>query len=78
MAAQLIAYCAVLGRVGPKGLLIMSNFCMLGYCLNETLVMQKIGTEDAAGTTFIHVYGGIFGLTTSFFLGKQRRPRKKI
>ena len=34
IAAQLIAYCAVLGRIGPKDLFIMSNFCILGYCFN--------------------------------------------
>ena len=78
IAAQLIAYCAVLGRVGPKDVMIMSNFCMLGYCFNEVLLMEKIQTEDAAGTLFIHVYGAVFGLTTSWFLGRKRRPKKKV
>ena len=42
IAAQLIAYCAVLGRIGPKDLFIMSNFCMVGYCFNEVIVMQSV------------------------------------
>ena len=78
VAAQLIAYCAVLGRIGPKDLFIMSNFCMVGYCFNEIILMQSIIIEDAAGTTFIHVYGGVFGLTTSYLLGRKKAPRKSI
>ena len=78
VAAQLIAYCAVLGRVGPKDLMIMSNFCMIGYCINETIVTRKIEAEDAAGSLFIHAYGAVFGLTTSWVLGRKRQPEKVV
>jgi ammonium transporter Rh len=78
VAAQLIAYCAVLGRIGPKDLLIMSHFCTLGYCFNEVLVLSKIKAYDAAGSLYIHVYGAVFGLATSYILGRKKKPVKSI
>lgn len=72
--ACLIAYSALLGRVGPKDIFIMSQFCLVGYCFNTVICGNRIRVFDPAGTSFIHVYGSVFGLVASFILGRKVKP----
>ena len=76
VAAILIAFGAVLGKVGPLELFIMSLFGIIGYTLNESLVYSVIGINDAGGSTAIHTYGAYFGLTVSLIISKVLKPQK--
>lgn len=75
MAAVLISFGGVLGRVGPLELLIMGIVEIIGYTLNEQLIYGRLRVFDAGGSTVIHTFGAYFGLTVSLILSKTVRPR---
>lgn len=77
VAAVLISFGGVLGRVGPLELLIMGLVEVVGYTLNEQIVYERIGIFDAGGSTAIHIYGAYFGLTVSLIIGKFVTPKTK-
>lgn len=70
VASMLIAFGALLGKVGPFELLITAVVGVFGYCLNENLVYEKIKAFDAGGSTAIHTFGAFYGIIISFFLGR--------
>lgn len=77
MASILIAFGAVLGKVGPLELLVMSLFGIIGYTLNETIIYTVVYAFDAGGSTAIHTFGAYFGLATSFILSQKVKPKKE-
>ena len=76
VASMLIAFGAILGKVGPFELLITAVIGVFGYCLNENLVYEKIKAFDAGGSTAIHTYGAFYGIVISFFLGRVALCKK--
>ena len=74
VASVLIAFGAVLGRVGPLELLIMALVQIIGYTLNEQIVYERIHAYDVGGSTAIHTFGAYFGLTVSVILAKWAKP----
>lgn len=76
VGSVLISFGGVIGRVGPKDLLLMSIFHVFAYTLNEVLVKYKIWTYDAGGATYLHSYGAYFGLAVSWILSKKIAPIK--
>ena len=70
MASVLVAFGAVLGRVGPLELLIMSIIQVIGYTLNEIIVHRLLNMYVAGGSTVIHLFGAYFGMTVSYILGR--------
>lgn len=77
VASILIAFGGVIGRVGPKQLLIMAVLQAFFYAFNERFSNQTIGIYDAGGSTTIHTFGAYFGLGASWILGKKLRPQSK-
>lgn len=77
VASILIAFGAVLGRVGPLELLLMSIFGIIGYTLNESLVYEVLHVYDNGGSTAIHSYGAYYGVTVTFILSRFSTPRKE-
>lgn len=75
---MLIAFGALLGKVGPFELLIMGVFGVIGYTLNEDIVYNLLYVLDAGGSMPIHTYGAYFGLMTSFIISKKVLPIKKV
>jgi len=75
---MLIAFGAVLGKVGPFELLVMSLFGIVGYTLNEDIVYNVLGCFDAGGSMPIHTYGAYFGLTVCFILSRKVPVTKKV
>lgn len=67
----------MLGKVGPFELLIMAVFGIVGYTLNEDLVYNVLGLNDAGGSIPIHTFGAYFGLTVSFILSKKMAVVRK-
>jgi ammonium transporter Rh len=77
VASVLIAFGAIIGRVGPRELLIVAVIQIFGYAFNEVLVLETIGAFDAGGSMTIHAFGAYFGLTASLILGKKVEPVSK-
>jgi ammonium transporter Rh len=71
---MLVAFGAVLGRVGPKDLLIIGTFHIIGYSLNEVIVFYSLGMLDAGGSTTIHAYGAYYGLTVALIIAGKIKP----
>ena len=78
VAAMLVAYGGVIGRVGPRDLLIISIFNVIGYSLNEEIVFVKIGMIDGGASSTIHTFGCYFGLTVCMVLSNKARPISDI
>jgi ammonium transporter Rh len=74
VAAILISFGGVIGKVGPKELLIMGLIEAVGYTFNEVFVSDKIGALDVGGSMLIHSFGAYFGLTVSWILSNKITP----
>ena len=62
VASVLVAAGGVIGRCGPKDLLIIMTFQIIGYSLNEKILFQAIGMIDGGCSSTIHIYGAYYGL----------------
>jgi len=78
VGSVLVAAGGVIGRCGPKDLLIIMTIHMIGYTLNEKLVFTSIGMIDAGGSATIHTYGAYYGLTVCLVLAKKAKPITNI
>lgn len=74
----MIAFGAVLGRVGPYQLLFMAMIQVILYCLNEVICYELIKIYDAGGSTVIHTFGAYFGLGVSLALGWKKKPGPEV
>lgn len=74
VASVLVTFGALIGRVGPKDLLIIGTIHMVGYSLNEKIVFDFIKMIDAGGSSVIHTYGAYYGLTVCLILSKKIKP----
>jgi ammonium transporter Rh len=74
VASILIAFGAVLGRVGPYQLLLMAMIQIIFYALNEVICYELIHIYDVGGSTVIHTFGAYFGLGVSLILGIFKKP----
>jgi ammonium transporter Rh len=73
-----VAFGGLIGRVGPKDILIIGIIHMIGYTLNEEILRSKIGMIDAGGSASIHAYGAYFGLTVCLILSSKIKPSTNI
>jgi len=64
--AIIIAFGAVIGRIGPLETLIMTVVGVIGYELNRNICIN-LG-QDAFGTFSIFAFGGFLGLTLGVFM----------
>lgn len=71
VAAMLIAFGALIGRVTPAQILFMCVFGCFFYSLSETIVYDKLLVIDVGGSITIHTFGAYFGLALSYVLGKE-------
>ena len=78
VASVLISFGGLIGRIGPKDILIIGTIHMIGYTLNEALVYDSIKMIDAGGSSVIHVYGAYFGLTVCLILSTKIKPSSNI
>jgi len=78
VASVLVAAGGVIGRCGPKDLLIMMTFQIIGYSLNERIVFTSIGMIDGGCSSTIHTYGAYYGLAVCVVLSKKAKPITNI
>jgi len=71
VAAILISYGGIIGKVSPLQLVFMTIAETVFYCVNKRcLLMQIVDIEDAGGTIIIHMFGAYFGLAIAWIIGK--------
>ncbi|XP_053571980.1 ammonium transporter Rh type C-like [Bombina bombina] len=73
-ASVCIAFGAVLGKVSPVQVLVMTLFQVTLFAVNEWILLNKLHVIDAGGSMTIHTFGAYFGLTVAWIL---RRPKLK-
>nr|QFG73883.1 MAG: ammonium transporter family protein [Megaviridae environmental sample] len=70
VAATLISFGAVLGRVSYKQLLVMAILECLFFAASENIYVEWWDAVDMGGSVIVHMFGAVFGLAVSWVLGK--------
>ncbi|XP_041853922.1 ammonium transporter Rh type C-like 2 [Melanotaenia boesemani] len=68
VAGCLIAYGALLGKVSPVQLMVLTLFGVTLFAVEEYIILNIIHAKDAGGSMVIHTFGGYYGLTMSWML----------
>ncbi|XP_046907432.1 ammonium transporter Rh type C-like 2 [Hypomesus transpacificus] len=68
VAGCLIAYGAVLGKVSPVQLMVMTLFGITLFAVEEYIILNLIHARDAGGSMVIHTFGAYYGLSISWML----------
>ncbi|KAL7868086.1 hypothetical protein SRHO_G00094700 [Serrasalmus rhombeus] len=68
VASCLIAFGAVLGKVSPVQLMVMTLFEVTLFAVEEYIILNLIHANDAGGSMVIHAFGAYFGLAVSWVL----------
>ncbi|KAL4624294.1 ammonium transporter Rh type C isoform X1 [Arapaima gigas] len=77
VAGCLIAYGAVLGKVSPVQLLVMTLFGVTLFAVEEFIIITVLHVRDAGGSMVIHVFGGYYGLAISWVLYRPNLDQSK-
>ncbi|XP_061820144.1 rh family, C glycoprotein a [Nerophis lumbriciformis] len=71
-AASLIAYGALLGKVSPVQLLVVTLFGVTLFAVEEFIILDLLHCRDAGGSMVIHCFGGYYGLAISWVLYRPK------
>ena len=74
--AILISFGALLGKISPLQLFIMSLFELVFYSINESLGVITFEAIDMGGSMFVHTFGAYFGLAVSWILSRNNEQVK--
>ncbi|XP_021502717.1 ammonium transporter Rh type C [Meriones unguiculatus] len=77
VASTCVAFGAVLGKVSPIQLLIMTFFQVILFTVNEFILLSLIEAKDAGGSMTIHTFGAYFGLTVTWILYRKNLEQSK-
>jgi len=69
VAAFLISFGALIGKVNPAQLVIMVVCETVFYTINKFMLEEHIQISDVGGTVVIHMFGAYFGLVIAQVLG---------
>uniref|UniRef100_A0A8C5SDF7 Rh family C glycoprotein n=1 Tax=Laticauda laticaudata TaxID=8630 RepID=A0A8C5SDF7_LATLA len=72
-----IAFGAILGKVSPIQLLIMTLFQVTLFSVNEYILLDLLHVKDAGGSMTIHTFGAYFGLTVTSILYRPNLEQTK-
>ncbi|KAB0396782.1 hypothetical protein E2I00_007799 [Balaenoptera physalus] len=72
-----VAFGAVLGKVSPVQLLIMTLFQVTLFSVNEFILLSLLEVKDAGGSMTIHTFGAYFGLTVTWILYRPNLYQSK-
>ncbi|KAF6735576.1 Ammonium transporter Rh type C 1 [Oryzias melastigma] len=68
VAGCLIAYGALLGKVSPVQLMVLTLFGVTLFAVEEYIILNLIKAKDAGGSMVIHTFGAYYGLAISWML----------
>ena len=73
VAAVLISFGALIGKVGPMQVLVLTLLEVVCYTANKRfLCMEAFGIADIGGTVVIHCFGAYFGLGAAYIMGTPK------
>ncbi|XP_044521382.1 ammonium transporter Rh type C [Gracilinanus agilis] len=72
-----VAFGAILGKVSPIQLLIMTLFQVTLFSVNEYILLSLLQVKDAGGSMTIHTFGAYFGLTVTWILYRPNLEQSK-
>ncbi|XP_007516709.1 ammonium transporter Rh type C isoform X2 [Erinaceus europaeus] len=72
-----VAFGAVLGKVSPVQLLIMTLFQVTLFSVNEFILLNLLEVKDAGGSMTIHTFGAYFGLMVAWILQRPNLQHSK-
>ena len=71
VAALLVSFGGIIGKVNPLQLVIMTLFEAMFYAFNKSIfLVGALDFVDPGGSIQIHMFGAYFGLAVSMILGK--------
>jgi ammonium transporter Rh len=73
VSAVLITFGALIGKVTPLQLLIVTIIELGLHSLNFKVILGGLYVSDLGGTYIDHMFGGYFGLAVAYMLGKPNR-----
>uniref|UniRef100_A0A663DSR5 Rh family B glycoprotein n=1 Tax=Aquila chrysaetos chrysaetos TaxID=223781 RepID=A0A663DSR5_AQUCH len=76
-AAILISTGAVLGRVNPVQMLLLTLMGVILFSLNEYILLSLMGVRDSRGSLTVHTFGAYFGLMVSRILHQPHMDKCK-
>ncbi|XP_065713671.1 ammonium transporter Rh type B [Patagioenas fasciata] len=76
-AAILISAGAVLGRVNPVQMLLLTLLGVTLFSLNEYILLSLMGVSDSGGSLTVHAFGAYFGLMVSRILHQSQMDKRK-
>uniref|UniRef100_A0A667Z8J1 Rh family, C glycoprotein, like 1 n=1 Tax=Myripristis murdjan TaxID=586833 RepID=A0A667Z8J1_9TELE len=71
-AGSLIAYGALLGKVSPVQLMVVTLFGVTLFAVEEYIILSLLHCRDAGGSMVIHCFGGYYGLAISWVLYRPK------
>jgi len=76
VAAVLISFGGLIGKISPTQALVLTFTELIFYCINKVFFLEGfLHIADCGGTIIIHVFGAYFGLAACFALGPARDIR---
>jgi len=73
VAAVLISFGALIGKVSPTQVAVLTLVELLCYCANKVYILTNVfAIADCGGTIIIHVFGAYFGLAAAATLGPAK------
>jgi len=66
--AVMISFGAVIGKVTPLQLIVMTIIEVFGFWVNVRLVLKEVGAHDVGGGMVIHTFGAYFGLAATWWV----------
>ncbi|NXG61638.1 RHBGB protein, partial [Hemiprocne comata] len=76
-AAVLISTGAVLGRVNPIQMLLLTLLGVTLFTLNEYILLSLMGVSDSGGSLTVHTFGAYFGLMVSRILHQPHMDKRQ-
>ncbi|KAA8595581.1 rh family, C glycoprotein a [Etheostoma spectabile] len=77
VAGSLIAYGALLGKVSPVQLMVVTLFGVTLFAVEEYIILNLLHCRDAGGSMVIHAFGGYYGLAISRVLYRPNLHQSK-
>ncbi|XP_040824396.1 ammonium transporter Rh type C-like [Ochotona curzoniae] len=68
VASVCVAFGAVLGKVSPLQMLLMTFFQVTLFSTNQYILLHQLEAKDAGGSMTIHMFGAYFGLVVTWIL----------